>query len=118
VTLEIVAPLARYSYLKASVGLILVARRAGTTLATSATAPKIATAKTNVTGSAPLTPASSVPVSLAADSANPAPIPTPRATNSKDPASTSRSTPAGRAPSAILIPISRVRRATVKCNTP
>src|ERR1700728_4570997 len=71
---------AGYSQRSACIGSTRIARRAGMALAISATHPNKSSTTQKVMGSAPLTPASSVPVNRAAASAMPAPRHTPSPT--------------------------------------
>jgi Xaa-Pro aminopeptidase len=102
----------RYSLRSASVGSVMTARRAGIQLATSATRPRSATIETKVSGSVALTPYRSPAMARVAASAATTPIASPAPASAIPCPTTRRKTSAGRAPNAMRIPISRVRRFT------
>lgn len=102
-----------YSCRKATIGSIREARCAGATAATTAAPARIATAPISAAGSRGFTPKSSDSAYFDASKAAVTPTTMPPSPSRTTSDSTSHSTLARSAPSAIRIPISLVRRATL-----
>src|ERR1700683_3789892 len=107
-----------YSILTATIGSTLVALHPGTNAATTTVSKSTTTAPPKLTGSLTPTPTNMLPTSLPIIKLNPTPTITPHAPNFAAPANTSRIILCFSAPSAILIPISKVRCATEYATVP
>src|SRR6185503_14250410 len=100
------------SYRSASIGSTFVARRAGTKLAARATPVSNTETATKVSGSVALTPNNNVDITRVTAIAPATPTATPISASVSAFPTTLLNTSPGRAPNAILMPISRVRWVT------